>query len=494
MKNPSPMAFFSYVRSVDDHDDGRLSAFRSRLEGEVAIQTGEAFPIFQDRNDISWGQQWKERIRVSIDSSTFLIPIITQSFFNSPACREEFEAFETREATLGSRELILPIYYVSADAIEKFQDKHGDPIAKAIRERNWFDWRQFRFRDLKSEEVSVAVAQLAEQIKKRLDNLAAIRVAAASAQTITKRAPTTPPTSTTTIPSKQQNTNAFDPAIKEVWSDEQKANRPLNDKTYHVYTKQFDEVVHARDLITADMAPLRDNLTKRIDELSARHIAQVATLLQNISVLSSKSKTLITLLIDNSGSLRGRSAAYVAAWTAWLAEVLEHAGAMTEVLGFTTCAWKGGQSRKLWLANGKPAHPGRLNDLRHIVYKAANESARSAAADYTLMMREGVLKENVDGEALLWALERQNSIDASKKFLVVLSDGAPVDDATLSVNPGQILDKHLTDVSKWISSLPLPTLIGIGIGHDTSRYYSLSKVSTAEELGIAVLETINASI
>jgi cobaltochelatase CobT len=167
---------------------------------------------------------------------------------------------------------------------------------------------------------------------------------------------------------------------------------------------------------------------------------------------------------------------------------LDRWGIRTEILGYTTKAWKGGQSREAWLAGGKPPKPGRLNDLRHIVFKSFDESAASALPNLGLMMREGLLKENIDGESLLWASARLNAEKSDRKHLFILSDGAPVDDSTLSVNPANFLEKHLSSVVGWLSKQPI-ALTAIGIGHDISRYFPGSgKVSDPELLGLGVFQ------
>jgi hypothetical protein len=161
-----PMAFLSYVRSDDDHDHGRITTLRQRLEGEVKVQTGRAFPIFQDRNDIAWGQQWAEAIRNSLAGVTFLIPILTPSFFESPACRSELETFLLNEATLGTNRLILPLYYVTCDQLES-EWTGDDPAVSELRKRNWTDWRKFRFTASQDVEMAAAVADLASSISCR---------------------------------------------------------------------------------------------------------------------------------------------------------------------------------------------------------------------------------------------------------------------------------------------------------------------------------------
>jgi cobaltochelatase CobT len=194
--------------------------------------------------------------------------------------------------------------------------------------------------------------------------------------------------------------------------------------------------------------------------------------------------TVVTLLIDNSGSMRGRPITVAAMCGDILARTLERCSVKVEVLGFTTRAWKGGQSREQWVAAGKPAAPGRLNDLRHIIYKAADTPWRRARKNLGLMLREGLLKENIDGEALLWAYRRLLVRPEHRRILMVISDGAPVDDSTLSVNSGNYLERHLRDVIRDIESRELVELVAIGIGHDVTRYYRRAvTIVDAEELG-----------
>ncbi len=181
--------------------------------------------------------------------------------------------------------------------------------------------------------------------------------------------------------------------------------------------------------------------------------------------------TVVTILIDNSGSMRGRPIMVAAVCADILARTLERCGVKTEILGFTTRAWKGGSSREDWLKAGKPAQPGRLNDLRHIIYKAADAPWRRARRNLGLMMREGLLKENIDGEALMWAHQRMLGRPEARRILMVISDGAPVDDSTLSVNSGHYLERHLRDVIAEIEGKSPVQLIAIGIGHDVTRYY-----------------------
>jgi cobaltochelatase CobT len=201
--------------------------------------------------------------------------------------------------------------------------------------------------------------------------------------------------------------------------------------------------------------------------------------------------TVVTLLIDNSGSMRGRPITLAAMSADILARTLERCGVKVEILGFTTRAWKGGQSRERWLSAGKPAQPGRLNDLRHIIYKAADAPWRRTRKNLGLMLREGLLKENIDGEALLWAHNRIVGRPEQRRILMVISDGAPVDDSTLSVNPGNYLEQHLRRVIDWIETYSPVQLVAIGIGHDVTRYYRRAvTIVDAEQLGSTMMEKL----
>ena len=194
--------------------------------------------------------------------------------------------------------------------------------------------------------------------------------------------------------------------------------------------------------------------------------------------------TVVSLLIDNSGSMRGRPITVAALSADILARTLERCGVKVEILGFTTTQWKGGRSRALWMEKGKPQNPGRLNDLRHIIYKDADTPWRRARRTLALMLKEGILKENIDGEALLWAHHRLMMRPEQRRILMVISDGAPVDDSTLSVNPGTFLERHLRHVISGIESGRAVDLLAIGIGHDVTRYYRRAvTITEPEELG-----------
>jgi cobaltochelatase CobT len=298
---------------------------------------------------------------------------------------------------------------------------------------------------------------------------------------------------------------------------------------YRAFTTRFDEVVGAEDLCDPEeLARLRSYLDKQLQHLQGV-VARLANRLQRrllakqnrawefdleegmldparisrviidpFQPLSFKREkdtnfrdTVVTLLLDNSGSMRGRPITVAATCADILARTLERCGVKVELLGFTTRAWKGGQSRESWLAASKPQNPGRLNDLRHIVYKAADAPWRRARKNLGLMMREGLLKENIDGEALDWAHKRLLARPESRKILMMISDGAPVDDSTLSVNPGNYLERHLRYVIEDIETRSPVELIAIGIGHDVTRYYRRAvTIVDAEELGGAMTDKL----
>ncbi|HEX5779636.1 MAG TPA: cobaltochelatase subunit CobT [Xanthobacteraceae bacterium] len=298
---------------------------------------------------------------------------------------------------------------------------------------------------------------------------------------------------------------------------------------YRAFTTRFDEEIGAEDLCDPEeLARLRSYLDKQLQHLQGV-VARLANRLQRrllakqnrawefdleegmldparlqrviidpFQPLSFKRErdtdfrdTVVTLLLDNSGSMRGRPITVAATCADILARTLERCGVKVELLGFTTRAWKGGQSREAWLAANKPANPGRLNDLRHIVYKAADAPWRRARKNLGLMMREGLLKENIDGEALDWAHKRLLARPESRKILMMISDGAPVDDSTLSVNPGNYLERHLRYIIEEIETRSPVELIAIGIGHDVTRYYRRAvTIVDAEELGGAMTDKL----
>ena len=202
--------------------------------------------------------------------------------------------------------------------------------------------------------------------------------------------------------------------------------------------------------------------------------------------------TVVTLLIDNSGSMRGRPISVAAICADILSRTLERCSVKVEILGFTTKNWKGGKSREEWNSKNKPKNPGRLNDLRHIIYKSADKPWRQSKKNLGLMLKEGLLKENIDGEALLWAFKRISSRKEERKILMVISDGAPVDDSTLSVNSGDFLEKHLKKIVKFIETKTDIEILAIGIGHDVSRYYSKAiKITDVQELGDVMISQLS---
>tara|TARA_A100001391_G_scaffold7621_3_gene4816 strand:- start:13659 stop:15479 length:1821 start_codon:yes stop_codon:yes gene_type:complete len=313
----------------------------------------------------------------------------------------------------------------------------------------------------------------------------------------------------------------------------QRRNAPWRDLPegfdYKAFTTSFDEVVEATELcdyeeldrlrayLDSQLAGLAGVVTRLANRLQRRLMAQQnrswdfdqeeglldAARLARVVIspghsLSYKVEqeqefkdTVVTLLIDNSGSMRGRPISIAAISADIMARTLERCGVKVEILGFTTRAWKGGQSREKWLADGKTPNPGRLNDLRHIIYKKADEPMRRARRSLGLMMREGLLKENIDGEALLWAHERLLARPEDRRILMVISDGAPVDDSTLSVNNAGYLEQHLRNVIDWIEKSSPVQLAAIGIGHDVTRYYKKSvTIMDVEQLGGTIIEQL----
>ncbi|WP_183481232.1 cobaltochelatase CobT-related protein [Komagataeibacter kakiaceti] len=299
---------------------------------------------------------------------------------------------------------------------------------------------------------------------------------------------------------------------------------------YHAFTTAFDEEIAAEDLCDAEelyrlrqtldqqLVSMQGVVSKLANRLQRKLMAQQtrawefdleegmldAGRLSRIVVnpmlsLSYKRErdtefrdTVVTLLIDNSGSMRGRPISVAAMCGDILARTLERCAVKVEVLGFTTRAWKGGRSREAWVEAGKPANPGRLNDLRHIIYKAADMPWRRARRNLGLMLREGLLKENIDGEALLWAQRRLAARVEGRRILMVISDGAPVDDSTLSVNPGSYLENHLREVIAHIETRTSTELLAIGIGHDVTRYYRRAvTITDPEELGGTMMKKLS---
>jgi cobaltochelatase CobT len=313
-------------------------------------------------------------------------------------------------------------------------------------------------------------------------------------------------------------------ATRRNWADE-----PATD--YKAFTTRFDEIIEAEELCDVDelgrlrayldqqMGQMQGVVTRLANRLQRRLMAQQArswdfdqeeglldparlarVIVSPGHALSYKVEkdtdfkdTIVSLLIDNSGSMRGRPISIAAMCADVLARTLERCGVASEILGFTTRAWKGGQSREQWLAEGRPPTPGRLNDLRHIIYKRADEPYRHSRRNLGLMMREGLLKENIDGEALLWAHRRLLGRPEERRILMVISDGAPVDDSTASANGGSYLERHLRQVIGWIEEKSNIELAAIGIGHDVTRYYSRAvTIMDAEQLGGALIEQLAA--
>jgi hypothetical protein len=480
MPSRNPIAFLSYVRNDDDHDLGAITKLRERLEGEVKVQSGRPFEIFQDRNDIRWGQFWDERITDSLSEATFLIPIITPSFFQSVACRKEFDAFLKMEQTLGVPRLILPLYYVTCDQLG--QAPHGDPVVKAIGERQWTDWRAFRFKPFDDHDVRSALATLASNIKASINELNSIAVAASSARPVIETEKKSDPHSTKTVVARL-------PAILPVLPQWIETGRPPKSE-YYVFTSKFDEIISAAELVAApdDLLQSHTALSTQVRRFKKVHAALLKSL---VSSRSTAESIAVTVLLDNSGSLRGTPIACMAAWTFILEEWCESVGIKLEILGYTTRAWKGGQSRDLWLANGKPRSPGRLNDLRHIIYKSFEEASENSLARLSVMLREGILKENIDGEALAWAYGRLEKQRADRHILIILSDGAPVDDSTLSVNPGNFLEKHLISMAEWLEAKPNLEFLPIGIGFKPNYYRDAQEVQP-HEIGLPILWRPNA--
>ena len=306
------------------------------------------------------------------------------------------------------------------------------------------------------------------------------------------------------------------------------SNLPATER-YRAFTTQYDEIVQAEELASAEelsrlrkqldqheahlqgvIGKLANRLQRRLMARQTREwlfdleegmldAARLARVVANPNhSLSYKQEkdtdfrdTVVTLLIDNSGSMRGRPIIMAAVSTDILARILERCGVRVEILGFTTRAWKGGQSREKWLAQEKPANPGRLNDLRHIIYKSADTPWRRARNNLGMMFSEGILKENIDGEALLWAHSRLIARPEQRRILMVISDGAPVDDSTLSVNPSHYLDQHLRQVIDYIENRSPVELLAIGIGHDVTRYYRRAvTLVDAEQLGGTIMEEL----
>ena len=310
----------------------------------------------------------------------------------------------------------------------------------------------------------------------------------------------------------------------------QKMNINTIDKNYNIFTNQFDEIVKAETLESVEeIAKLRSNLdqqlvsfqdliTKLANKLQRQLLAKqnrswefdleeglldssklTRVVMDPYHSLSFKKEkdldfkdTVVTLLIDNSGSMRGRPITIAALCADILSRTLERCSVKVEILGFTTKNWKGGKSREYWNNNNKPKKPGRLNDLRHIIYKNADTQWRQSKKNLGLMLKEGLLKENIDGEAISWAFHRLKKRKEERKILMVISDGAPVDDSTLSVNSGDFLEKHLKKIVKFIENKSDVEILAIGIGHDVSRYYNKAiKITDVQELGDVMISQLS---
>ena len=302
----------------------------------------------------------------------------------------------------------------------------------------------------------------------------------------------------------------------------QKMNAGIEDKEYKIFTSQFDEITMAENLeskeeiiklrksLDQQLVSFQNLITKLANKLQRQLLAKqnrawefnleeglldssklTRIIMDPYNSLSFKKEkdldfkdTVVTLLIDNSGSMRGRPITIAAICADILSRTLERCSVKVEILGFTTKNWKGGKSREEWNKNNKPKNPGRLNDLRHIIYKSADIHWRQSKKNLGLMLKEGLLKENIDGEAISWAFNRLKKRKEERKILMVISDGAPVDDSTLSVNSGNFLEKHLKKVVKFIESKSEIEILAIGIGHDVSRYYNKAiKITDVQELG-----------
>ncbi len=313
-------------------------------------------------------------------------------------------------------------------------------------------------------------------------------------------------------------------------SQRNRSKKTINDKKYKAYTEEFDEIVKAEDLESEEeLNRLRQNLDQQLLQLKS-FIAKLANKLQRkllakqnrswefdleeglldnsklarviidpFNSLSFKKEkdmefkdTLVTILIDNSGSMRGKPISVAAICADILSRTLERCSVKVEILGFTTKHWKGGSCREKWMSNDKPTSPGRLNDLRHIIYKSADTPWRQSKKNMGLMLKEGLLKENIDGEALIWAFKKMVQRKEERKILMVISDGAPVDDSTLSSNSSDYLEKNLKKVVNWIESNSKIELLAIGIGHDVSRYYKRAvKIVDVQDLGDVMINQLS---
>ena len=330
----------------------------------------------------------------------------------------------------------------------------------------------------------------------------------------------------------ENDKNSNEIELEETSNDSEKRMRTKNnfgDQKYKFYTNEFDEIIVAEDLETEEeLFRLRQNLDQQLLQLKS-FISKLANKLQRkllakqnrswdfdleegtldtsklsriiidpLNSLSFKKEketefkdTLVTILIDNSGSMRGKPISVAAICADILSRTLERCSVKVEILGFTTKHWKGGSSRELWMKNDKPKSPGRLNDLRHIIYKSADTPWRLAKKNMGLMLKEGLLKENIDGEALKWAFEKMSKRKEERKILMVISDGAPVDDSTLSTNSSDFLETNLKNTVQWIENKSNVELLAIGIGHDVTRYYKKAvKITDVQDLGDVMINQL----
>ena len=331
------------------------------------------------------------------------------------------------------------------------------------------------------------------------------------------------------LDSFSEEDNSEQKSEKKVTTNQSSLNKNLSNEKYKIFTNQYDEVKNAEELEREDeIIRLRKNLDQQLTNLQ-NVVSKLANKLQRqllakqnrswefnleegmldasklsrviidpFHSLSYKMEketefkdTIVTLLIDNSGSMRGRPISVAAICADILSRTLERCSVKVEILGFTTKNWKGGKSREKWNSENKPTNPGRLNDLRHVVYKAADKPWRQSKKNLGLMLKEGLLKENIDGEALLWAFKRIAIRKEERKILMVISDGAPVDDSTLSVNSGDYLEKHLKQTVKWIEENSKVEILAVGIGHDVTRYYKKAvKIADVQELGDVMINQL----
>ncbi|MGQ3273301.1 MAG: cobaltochelatase CobT-related protein [Allorhizobium sp.] len=351
--------------------------------------------------------------------------------------------------------------------------KHPDDMAAVLRERNWSDWRELRFPPLDRPIIREQIAALAKTIKETMVDLRA-ELDAATLSKIQPAHVAPPPAPPAELAASQTSVVANPLAISVARVEKTSAStlKRAQKQPYYVYTTKFDEEISPRQLMSSEESLLLHRaLLRNIRAQTHRHKDVIESETTRIVDLANEQDISISILIDNSGSMRGKKIADTATWTSITSSILSSAGVSNEILGFTTKAWRGGQSREMWLSDNKPELPGRLNDLRHVIYKSFDETFQEADINFSMMIREGILKENIDGEALLWAYSRLQRRHAERKILVVLSDGAPVDDSTLSLNPDSFLHNHLKSSVAWIKSRDEVELHGIGIGHNVGTYY-----------------------